>query len=307
MQRKDDGGRDNDVSCTVMERSAKGSDRKRDAIAHKHRHMTAELTALRTQISLFAGVCLFLSVCHVRRPLQPNSLPTLGKPRLLCAQCFDDGPSLPDSPLHEEEVAKSGPISGGGVLQMDFPVVVSGSAPSSRHMCQFQGTICAYGSGCLSSETVQEGPFLLQSAPRPARRPVATVAASTKSQEGQLATSYCLVSSEKKESHTWASDVKAAGMTTLCSTHVSRCFIGEPDRMLGLGPMLQITCGVGFAILTHHAEGSCYMQSIKGVRMKGGPGSDSDTSSWSCFFALVRATCLDDICHTKPCLTGTRV
>lgn len=45
--------------------------------------------------------------------------------------------------------------------------------------------------------------------------------------------------------------------------------------MLGPGPVLRITCGVGFAILTRHAEDSCYMQSIKGVRMKGGHGSDS--------------------------------
>lgn len=69
---------------------------------------------------------------------------------------------------------------------MDFPDVVSGSAPSSRHTCQFQGTICAYGSGCLSSETVQDGPFLLQYAARPARRPVATVAASPKSLRGPV-------------------------------------------------------------------------------------------------------------------------
>ncbi len=68
----------------------------------------------------------------------------------------------PDSPLLVEEVAKSTSslvaFSGGGVLQMDLPDVVSGSAPSSDHTCQFQGTICAYRSGCLRSETVQDGP-----------------------------------------------------------------------------------------------------------------------------------------------------
>jgi len=54
MQRKDDGGRENEVRSTEMERIARGSDRERDANAYKHCHMTEELTALRTQISLFA-------------------------------------------------------------------------------------------------------------------------------------------------------------------------------------------------------------------------------------------------------------
>lgn len=67
----------------------------------------------------------------------------------------------PDSPLLEEEVAKSTSILVPSVAEV-FPDVVSGATPLNGHTCQFQDTICAYRSGCISSETVQDGPFLLQ-------------------------------------------------------------------------------------------------------------------------------------------------
>lgn len=67
----------------------------------------------------------------------------------------------PDSPLLEEEVAKSTSSLVPSAAEV-FPDVVSGATPLNGHTCQFQDTICAYRSGCISSETVQDGPFLFQ-------------------------------------------------------------------------------------------------------------------------------------------------
>lgn len=86
------------------------------------------------------------------------------------------------------------------VVQMDFPDVVSGAVPSSHHTCQFQGAICAYRSGRLSSETVQDGLFLqccrTSSLLFLLVATVAIVKRQQKSQEGQLAAYYSLMSSE---------------------------------------------------------------------------------------------------------------
>lgn len=123
---------------------------------------------------------------------------------------------------------------------------------------------------------------------------------------------HCVWCWQKKESHMSASDVKAAGMTILRSSSTPCLLMSAAVSLLSpTGCLVPDQCcelHVVWALPSWHimlrTHVTCSQSRVWGWKEV---MEVAVSSSWSCYVALVRATCLDDICHIKPSLTGTHM
>lgn len=76
MQRKDDGGRENEVKSTAMERIARGSDKERrkciQTPSHDRGTDSSAYTNITVCVSLFVPLCLPCSECAIHISLVPG-------------------------------------------------------------------------------------------------------------------------------------------------------------------------------------------------------------------------------------------